>query len=600
VADDRPDAYERLVDRLLASPQYGERWGRHWLDLVRYAESDGYRQDAYRPNAWLYRDYVVQSLNSDKSYARFVQEQLAGDEIAPNDPDALVATGYLRLGIYEYNQRDVQTQWSVLLNDVTDVTSDVFLGMGMACARCHDHKFDPILQKDYFRLQAFFAPLQLRDDTPIAPAEELADYQHRLAKWEAQTADIRAQIAAIEQPAFDNITRSALGLFPDEVLPFFAKAPADRTPYEQQIYELAYRQAAVGHKNYAFAKKLKGENLEKWQALQKQLAEFDALKPRPPLTARTVSDIGPRSSPTRIPGKRNADPVDPGVPSVLDPNPLTIPTPASPLTTGRRTALAEWMTREDNPLTPRVMANRVWQYHFGRGLVESPSDFGRLGQPPSHPELLDYLSREFLGAEWSLKTLHRQIMTSSAYRQASHGPSVAATAEKDPANRLFARYTVRRLQAEIIRDALLAVSGDLDTAMCGPACDASTTRRSVYVKVYRNKCDALLDVFDVPDGITSMPQRNNTTTALQSLLMLNGSWVFERARTVGFAIQATAPANDRERVAQAYQRILGREPSAAEIDAANDFLAKQRKESKLPLSDLCHMLMNSNEFIYID
>ena len=208
LADERPDAYERLIDRLLASPQYGERWARHWLDLVRYADSDGYKQDDFRPNAWRYRDYVIRTLNADKSYARFVQEQIAGDEIAPHDPEALIATGYQRLGIYEYNQRDVETQWRVLLNDVTDVTADVFLGMGLSCARCHDHKFDPILQKDYFRLQAFFTPVRLLDETPVATAEQMADYQAKLAEWEAKTADIRRELAEIEQPSYDIRTKS--------------------------------------------------------------------------------------------------------------------------------------------------------------------------------------------------------------------------------------------------------------------------------------------------------------------------------------------------------------------------------------------------------
>lgn len=600
LADNRPDAYERLVDRLLASPQYGERWSRHWLDLVRYAESDGYRQDAFRPNAWRYRDYVIRAFNADKPYDRFVQEQIAGDEIAPHDPDALIATGYLRLGIYEYNQRDVETQWRSILNDVTDVTADVFLGMGMSCARCHDHKFDPILQKDYFRLQAFFTPVRLLDDTPVVTPEVMAEYQQKLADWEAKTADIRRQLSELEQPVLDSLTRAALNLFPNEVLPGLYKAEADRTPYEQQIYELCYRQAKESHRRVDFAKKLKGEAKEKWEALQKQLAEFNDLKPAPLPTARTVSDVGAKSAPTLIPGKRNAEPIEPGILTVLDPNPMTIPTPSLSTTTGRRAALAEWLTRADNPLTPRVMANRVWQYHFGRGLAESPSDFGRLGQPPSHPELLDYLAGEFIASGWSIKHLHREMLTSAAYQQASRGVEIAETVQKDPSNRLFARNTVRRLQAELVRDSILCVTGKLNPKMSGPGVEPTNSRRTIYVKVIRNKRDPLLDVFDMPDGQSSMPQRNNTTTALQSLLMMNGPSVFEHARTLAFAIQDDQPANDRERVQAAYRRILGREPSSEEIAAAVQFLAEQRKESKLPLSDLCHMLLNSNEFIYVD
>jgi len=434
--DNRPDAYERLIDRLLASPLYGECWARHWLDLVRYAESDGYKQDGYRPSAWRYRDYVIRSLNTDKPYDRFVQEQIAGDEIAPEDPEALVATGYYRLGIYEYNQRDVRNQWNIILNDITDVTADVFLGMGMSCARCHDHKFDPILQKDYYRLQAFFAPIIQRDDVPAATPQACSDYRKKLKAWEEKTTDLRRQIDEIEKPHVDAAAKAFIAKFPVDIEPLFSKPEGERTPLEAQLVRLAGRQIIEEGGKVDFPKKLKGDEKTKWEGLKKQLAEQEKAKPQPLPEAMMVSDVGPVASPVVIPGKRKAEEIAPGVLSVLNPAPLEILQPSTSLSsTGRRTALAQWLTRPDNPLTPRVMVNRIWQYHFGKGLVESSSDFGRLGQPPSHPELLDNLAADFVESGWSMKETHRRILTSAAYRQVSHGAEVQESAAKDTSNK---------------------------------------------------------------------------------------------------------------------------------------------------------------------
>ncbi len=280
LADDRPDAYERLVDRLLASPRYGQRWARHWLDLVRYAESDGYRQDAYRPGAWRYRDYVVHSFNSDKPYDRFLTEQLAGDELDPDDPELRVATGYLRLGTYEYNQRNVRGQWADILNDITDVTGEVFLGLGIGCARCHDHKFDPILQKDYYRLQAFFTPLLPRDDLTTATAKEWQDYRSHRAAWENAAAGVLRQLETMARPYRDKGAASALAKFPDEIKAVLARPEADRTPLERQIGALAYRQITYEYDQVPAI--LKGADKARWADLQKELRRFDALKPIAP------------------------------------------------------------------------------------------------------------------------------------------------------------------------------------------------------------------------------------------------------------------------------------------------------------------------------
>jgi len=372
LADDHPQAYDRLIDRLLDSPEYGERWARHWLDLVRYAESDGFRQDAFRPHAWRYRDYVIESLNADKPYSQFVTEQLAGDEVAPHDPDALIATGYLRHWIYEYNQRDVRTQWTDILNDITDTTGDVFLAMGFSCARCHDHKFDPILRKDYYRLQAFFTPILPRDDVPAATPAEIEAYETKYAEWAKATADIRAEIEALERPHRESAAESAINKFPPDIEAMLRKPYSERNPLEVQFTDLAYNQ--IDWENRDIGSKIKGDKKERYEKLQKQLAEFDHLKPKPLPEAMTVTDVGPDSSPTVIPGIRKEHAIEPGYLTMLAPEPAEI----EPLrdSTGRRTALARWITRRDNPLTWRVIVNRIWQQLFGAGLVRTPDDFG--------------------------------------------------------------------------------------------------------------------------------------------------------------------------------------------------------------------------------
>ena len=600
VADNSPDAYERLIDRLLASPLYGERWARHWLDLVRYAESDGYKADGYRPSAWRYRDYVIRSFNTDKPYDRFVQEQIAGDEIAPENPEALVATGYYRLGIYEYNQRDVRNQWNIILNDITDVTADVFLGMGMSCARCHDHKFDPILQKDYYRLQAFFAPIIQRDDVPAVTPQACSDYREKLKVWEEQTANLRRQIDEIEKPYVDAAAKAFIAKFPVDIEPIFDKPEGQRTPLEAQLVRLAGRQVIEEGGKVDFPKKLMGDEKTKWEGLKKQLAEHDRIKPQPLPEAMMVSDVGPVVSPVTIPGKRNAEEIAPGVLSVIDPSPLDILQPSTSLnSTGRRTALAQWLIRPDNPLTPRVMVNRIWQYHFGKGLVESSSDFGRLGQPPSHPELLDNLAADFVESGWSMKDVHRRLLSSAAYRQVSHGADVQDSATKDPGNKWVSRMTVRRLDAEQIRDAALIATGEIDGTRGGPGGDNTSSRRSVYLKVMRNKRDDLLDVFDVPDGSNSIPQRNVTTTPTQSLLMINGPWMLARAKALAARVEREhGGATKEQKIAALYSSLFGRAPKADESTTATAFLGDN--SSKERLIDLCHVLLNSNEFLYVD
>jgi hypothetical protein len=607
VHDPAPDAYERLIDRYLASPQYGERWGRHWLDLVRYAESDGYRADGYRSEAWRYRDYVIGAFNADRPYTQFIADQLAGDELAPGDSERAIATGYYRLGIYEANQSDVRGQWALILNEITDVTTEVFLGLSVGCARCHDHKFDPILQKDYYRFQAFFTPLLFRDDLLVATPEEQRKYEDALEAWEAKTYTIRQEIEEIEKPSLAIASRKSLDRFPGDIEEMILKPASQRTPLEHQLAELGYR-LFVNGRDGAFKTPVKelAKN-KRWDELQKQLKAFEREKPVSPPHILSATDVGPNSSPTLIPTVRKPQDIEPGFLSLLDPTPAKITRPyVATNSTGRRSALVRWLTRADNPLTPRVMVNRVWQYHFGRGLVKTSSDFGRLGERPSHPELLDWLASYYVTEGWHLKPLHKLIMTSAVYRQSTQGTASEAAHLKDPENRLMSHRDVRRLEAEPIRDAMLAVSGELDPRGGGPADEPEQPRRAVYTKVKRNTHDALLDALDAPDGSISTSLRNVTTTPTQALLMINGPWVWERARAFAGRLRREAP-DDSGRIDLAYRLTLGRPPEAAEVAEALAFLNDQarRIEGASPvqaeaLVDFCHALLNSNEFLYDD
>ncbi|MGC1272168.1 MAG: PSD1 and planctomycete cytochrome C domain-containing protein [Planctomycetaceae bacterium] len=560
--------YEALVDRLLEDPAYGENQARFWLDLVRYAETDGYRADGARPEAWRYRDYAIRSFNADKPYDRFLTEQLAGDEVDPGNEDAIIATMYLRHWIYEHNQRDVEGQWQQILNDVTETTADVFLAQGVKCARCHDHKFDPILQKDYFRLQAFFTPLLPREDQPVADLATQTRHYEQQQAWETATAEIRRRLHEIETPALHaHTTGEGIDKFVKEIRALCAMRPVDRAPYEHQIASLAGRQFQVHPEKLTewLAEDLEAER----QRLLKRLAEFDSLKPEPLPTMKFVaSDVGPVAPPTYITGAAEKVPVEPGILTILDPEPATIVAPPEALeSTGRRTALAAWLTDPANPLTARVMVNRVWQQHFGRGLVESSSDFGRLGKPPSHPELLDWLASRFIADGWSLKKLHRRILTSATYRQVSRRESDARIDSIDPGNTLLWRMNPRRLSGEEIVDSILAASGEL-----------KSVKRSIYQPVRRNSLDPLLSAFDFPDRITSCCERHRTTTATQALVLANNPWSHERAATIGGRLPNDG-ASDSEFVREAYVKLFGREASADEVEPAVRFIEEYARRT---------------------
>ena len=575
VADPSGDAYERLVDRLLADPRYGERQARHWLDLARYAESDGFRQDAFRPTAWRYRDWCIQAFNADMPFDRFVKAQLAADELFPAEPALAAATGFLRQTPYEYNQVDVETQRQEILNEVTDVTADVFLAMGMGCARCHDHKYDPILQRDYFALQAFFTPLVWQDDRAIAATA--AAQTGSLNDAANRAAALRRELAAIREACRDPGAWGGFERFPPTVQELIFKPQGDRTPREEQIVRLASRQLVFNAKKLPEAERLRYEAIE---------AELTNLKasgplPPPPSTTLAIADVGPTPPPTTIPGKPSVGEIEPRVPTVLGGQALeSAPLrddAGAPLSTGRRATLAAWLASPDNPLTPRVFVNRLWQWHFGKGLVGTASDFGVLGEQATHPELLDWLAAEFVASGWSVKHLHRLVVTSAAYRRSSRAADAGESAGPaiDPENRLLWRQNPRRLDAEQVRDAALAIAGDLDPRAAGPSTPPSKPRRAVYTTVIRNTRDDLCDVFDGADAYASCAKRNATTTALQALYLVNGEWMLARARALALLIDRAGLADDRAAAAEVIRRVTGREPAADRLAAAAAFLTEQ-------------------------
>ncbi len=575
-------AYEQLVDELLDSHGYGERSARQWLDLVRYAESDGYRADGFRAEAWRYRDYVIKSFNADKPYDRFVQEQIAGDELFPGDLDAKVALGYLRHWVYEWNIRDAPGQWRTILEDVTDTTADVFLGLGLQCAKCHNHKFDPLLQKDYFRLQAFFAPIMPQNLT-IATEGELQDYEAKRSAWDEATAKIREEIAAIEAPYREKLKNTAINRFPEDIQAMTRKPPAERTPYENQIAYLVLRQVDAEYGGLEGA--LKSEDKDRVLELKRELEALKDEQPKALPIAMGVCDVGAIAPPTALP-KRPDEIIEPGIPSVLDEKATeVVPIAGLPASTGRRAALARWLTRPDNPLSTRVIVNRVWQSHFGRGLAANASDFGKLGEAPTHPELLDWLTSEFIEGGWSLKSLHRLILNSATYRQSTQHPQYAAYRQIDPMNRLYWRGDTRRLQAEQIRDAVLFVSGKLEDRSSGPSVNSDGGERTIYTKVLRNSPDELLDSFDLPLFFSSNASRNTTTTPVQSLLLINSELMLAHSRNLGQSIEKEA-SDLPSQVQLAWRRVYGRLPSSDELSQSLRFIQSQTDRiSKLQAGD---------------
>ncbi|HEY8503784.1 MAG TPA: DUF1549 and DUF1553 domain-containing protein, partial [Gemmataceae bacterium] len=615
LGDDSPGAYERVVERLLASPAYGERWGRHWLDLARFAETNGYEHDELRPDAWRYRDYVIRSFNADKPYDRFVREQLAGDELYPGTPEALIATGFNLLGPDMTDAASQAQRRQNTLDDMTDTAGLVFLGLTLGCARCHDHKFEPIPQTDFYRMQAFFAPAEFRNDLPIAREAERTAHERAARKYEALTEPVRDALAALEAPYRAALREAKFAKLADDAKRAHRAPPEKRTAGQKELVQKTSRLLNVSAKEILAA--LKPEDKQRRRELEKELKELERFKPPPLPTAMGLRDgKGPAKTFLLRRGElgQPGEEVLPGWPVVLSPDFREVPAvirPPAPGTTGRRAALAGWVASADNPLTARVMVNRLWQHHFGRGIVGTPSDFGVRGERPTHPELLDWLATEFVRSGWSIKHMHRLMLLSGTYRQASL-PGAGALAA-DPANERFGRMNRRRLEGEIVRDALLAAAGRLNREMGGPGVfpplpeeiDAGPkawktspdardhVRRSVYIFARRNLRFPFLEVFDFPDSNLSCPKRERSTTAPQALALLNSADVAAAADALAARVGREA-GDVGERVALAYRLALGRAPTAEEAELAREFLGHS------PLRELCRALFNLNEFVYID
>jgi Protein of unknown function (DUF1549)/Protein of unknown function (DUF1553) len=625
--DESPDAYSKVVERLLASPHYGERWAEHWLDLVRYAETDGFKADDLRPEAYRYRDYVIRSFNADLPYDRFVRQQIAGDELEPDNADALIATGFNRLWPDEYNAANLEQRRQEILDDLTDTAGLAFLGMTFGCARCHDHKFDPIPQADYYRLQAFFAPIRQRDDAPALDGGACKDYQVRLAAWEAATKDIRAEMDALVADKQEEARKHALTKFREEIQQAERTSENKRTPYQRLIALMAEQQMDRAAKDAAA--KLPDEKKKHYHELEQKLAAVEPRRPeRPPLTM-SVCDVGREAPPTfRLQGgdwRRPKEEVSAGFPIFLGGSDAKPTPPAASQTTGRRSALAAWLTRKDNPQTARVMVNRLWQHHFGVGIVGTPNDFGVMGEPATHPELLDWLAVEFMENGWSLKHVHRLMVLSAAYCQDSSFDRKDARCAKawdvDRDDHLLWHMRRQRLEGEAVHDAMLAVTGEMNFRMFGVSArpklperisnyawkaDAKPedqNRRSIYVFAKRNLRYPLFDAFDLPDMHNSCARRAVTTTAPQALLLLNGDFALERARRLGADLAKVFPSDDAALAARAYQTAWGRPAAADEVKLAVKFLAAQTAalhSRETAVADFCHALLNANEFLYVD
>ncbi len=609
---------------MLALPAFGERMAQPWLDLVRYAESDGFKEDAHRPAAHRYRDWVIRAFNADLGYDRFVAWQLAGDEMAADNLDAHIATGFLRLYPDESNAANLEQRWQEILDDVTDVTGAAFLGLTVGCARCHDHKYDPTSQKDYFALQAFLAPMSPRDEMPSPPSPE----------WEKRSKPIRDEIERLLAPIRADARNRALGKFRAEIQEAARTLPEKRTPYQQQIAALAEKQ--VKRAESEALKKLPADTKKKLDELEAKLSVLPG-RPRPGEAVMAMSDIGRDAPPThRLRGGNWKNPreiVPPAFPEFLgktDAN-TTLPQPLD--STGRRSALARWLTRPDHPLTARVMVNRLWQHHFGVGLVATSNDFGAAGEPATHPELLDWLACELTDHGWSLKHLHRLMVLSAAYRQSSRvdpGEEMhrkALSVDRD--NKLLWHARRRRLEGEALRDAMLTLSGEMNRRMGGTSArpklpdglskyawkpddnETDQHRRSIYVQARRNLRYPLFDVFDLPDMHNSCSRRAQTTTAPQAMLLLNGELTRERAKRWASELLLRHGDDLTALTVAAYRAAWCRSATEDEVRLGSDFIRKQTDRLRSPnarvkdalsaaLADFCHALVNSNEMIYVD
>jgi hypothetical protein len=620
-------AYERCVDRLLASPRYGEHQARQWLDVVRYSDSNGFDWDEFRPKAWRFRDYVVRSFNADKPFDRFIVEQLAGDESlegpprTPAEQDALIATGYLRLGPHDnaaglFNEQDRSR--AELLADLTETTGSAFLGLTLSCCRCHDHKFDPLSQADHFRMRAFFEGVTFADELPIDLADDQTAIREHNAVLEGEQLRLEQAQQALLEPHRERLRAERRAKLSDEERAWLA-VPDERHPEALRPRVVALRKQ-VEPKDSDLKARLEGEAKSRQAELDRQKVQLTSRR-REFTTGllMTDQDGAPRETRILVAGdhKRPGAPVMPGFLSVLDPNPAEISRPPHAKTLGRRRALARWIASPENPLTARVFVNRIWQQHFGQGLVETPNDFGLAGSRPSHPELLDGLAAEFMRGGWSVKRLHRLIVLSAAYRQAVTANDIATTEGG------FAR-TPRRLSAEQLRDAILAASGSLQLIPGGPPVwpdlpaeilqanpaflDDNATRtkgwypsarerqsvRSVFLVQKRTVRVPFMETFDLPENSTSCARRTGSTVAPQALSLLHSPLAVEATQDLARRVRQSVGGEPRAQVREVFRFTLQREPRPAERDACLRLLDRRS------LPELCRAMLNLNEFAYVD
>lgn len=764
-ADTSPDAWSKQVDRLLASPAYGEKWGRHWLDVVRYAESNGFERDNDKPFVWRYRDYVIRSFNEDKPYNRFVAEQIAGDELPDKTADSQIATGMLRLMAWDDEPADRKQHFFDVLDDNVRVVTEGFLGMTAGCARCHDHKGDPIPQKDYYKFVSFFRGMEPMGrggkQTEFIKAPELIrDRDKAMGELADEERKIREFMAAAESDARDNLSRtrpeiaakisqlaagtdrwlitdarvkptswhytfkeptedwSAVGfraeranwqqglagfgtaapgvqahtvwtgqdiwlqttfglesipkavllhLYYDEDIQIYVngrlvltrdlfstdyeKIPAPKEFMEAlqtgrnviavhlnqkeggQFFDLGLEVDAITPADVVINPEYRAASRKDRQNYlrgQKRLEEIATMRKSPGVEAMVVTEGGPKPPVTNVLLRGSAhaegDEVQPGFPAIWGGGDAAISPPAPDAkSSNRRLALAQWIARDDNPRTARVMVNRIWQHHFGRGLCPTPNDFGFLGTAATHPELLDWLASEFVAKGWSVKAMHRLMLNSKAYRMSIASEPKAAAA--DPANDLFWRFNPRRLSAEELRDSMLSATGELNLEMEGPSvyipmpeevlATSSTkggkwgtsppdqaNRRSVYVKMKRSLQPPMFTDFDMADTDNSCPVRFTTTVPTQALAMMNSEFVHEKAKALADRLERENPGDLQAQIKRAFELVLSRDPDESEVALSIGFIGKMKSESKLSpelaLQRFCIGVFSFNEFFYLD
>ncbi|MBM3803257.1 MAG: DUF1553 domain-containing protein [Acidimicrobiia bacterium] len=648
VESNSPKAYEELVERLLGDKRYGERWGRHWLDLARYADTNGYEGDPEFAHAWRYRDYVIDAFNNDKPYDEFIKEQIAGDELAPvmsagplppPEPEKVVALTFLRLA--PFTEPRGEESRDLLLSEMTSTVSSVFLGLTVGCAKCHDHKYDMVPTRDFYRMKAFFATVQI-EPARVGDVQQLGGplraefYRPGEKEWadkaragfEEELRTIEKDFAVFQKPLLEKLTARRRREKPTGDAS--AQAEVTLKDLKKEISDEGDNSAGFQKKEPVFSQ-VEKQQFQKFEGqvlrLKKKIERLE-----PAAMSLRHSDgppYGPSVPTTHvlIRGEydRPGEPVEPGFLSAItgnsDPAVIEIDRYKRHPTRGRRLALAKWIASSENPLTARVMVNRLWQHHFGRGIVDTPSDFGKNGSPPTHPELLDWLATRFVEGKWSVKAMHRLILASNTYRQSSQNIDAKAM-QSDPDNRLLWRFNRLRLEGEVIRDSVLAVSGRLNPERGGPPVfpplpkgldeaqkvqgintwetsnGGDGRKRSVYVFQRRSLNLPLLETFDASVFNASCDRRRTSITALQPLSMYNGEFANLEARHFAEVLQKVGSNLDAQ-IQQGFWLALARSPTAAELKRLSAFLDSVGSKEEA-LIGLCRILLNTNEFVYVD